>query len=89
MRCHCVSTRSFFCRPDFDAETLRSYEFFLVYHGKGYTLADVQGMYIDELIRRVTQLRNQLEEEAQMRKQEMLKLKSQQASQRARMKMRR
>lgn len=54
---------SFFALPPFDAKTLQSYEFFLVYHGNGYTYGDVQNMPIDKLQEHVARLYEQLTEE--------------------------
>lgn len=54
---------SFFALPAFDAKTLQDYQFFLVYHGNGYTHGDVNNMAIDELQRNVDRLFAQLTEE--------------------------
>jgi hypothetical protein len=42
---------------------LDSNAFFLSYHGKGYTKADIDGMTLDELNRHTTRLHGQLEAE--------------------------
>lgn len=56
--------RSFFVQlPYDDPRTLRSYQFFLVYHGHGYTQADVDAMPLDELHGHIDQLYNQISEE--------------------------
>ena len=60
----CRSTLSFFVRPVFDdPDTIRTYQFFLVYHGNGYTQHDVESMPIDELQMHVDRLFEHLTEE--------------------------
>jgi hypothetical protein len=63
MKWSCLSQQSFFAQPPCDLKTLREYEFFLLYHGKGYTHSDVQKFTIEELVWHATKLKEQLEEE--------------------------
>ena len=55
---------NFFSQPPCDLETLRSYEFFLWYHGKGgYDRQSTGQMTFDVLLWNVNKLYNQLKEE--------------------------
>lgn len=48
-----------------------------MYHGKGYTQADVNRMTLDELTRHATRLHKQLEEEAKARKEHAQQMEAQ------------
>ncbi len=58
--------------------------FFLVYHGKGYTLEAVGRMTFDELAWHVRKLNNQLSGENKARQLQLEKMKQQAAARRAR-----
>jgi hypothetical protein len=64
MKWGCRSTPSFFVQIPFEDPThLAQYQFFLVYHGNGYTQSDVDAMSLDVLLAHVERLYNQLNEE--------------------------
>lgn len=70
---------SFFARRELTLEDLRTYEFFLVYHGKGYTASDVAEMPVDDLLWRVSRLKKQLDEENEAKEAELRKAKAKKA----------
>lgn len=71
-------TWSFFDRLPYDLSTLESYRFFLVYHGKGYTVDDVGKMTFDQMLGHVQRLHKQLmdEKEAAEERARMSRMKS-------------
>ena len=73
----CRSRQSFFAQQTFDLETLEAHWFFLVYHGKGYTYADVRNMTSDELDRHVKRLVRQLEDEKRAHEEQAQRIKAQ------------
>lgn len=64
---------SFFVLPGCDPKTLEDQKFFLVYHGKGYTLDSIGELSFLELQTHVQRLYDQLKREEQAHKDAMRK----------------
>ena len=65
VRCRCRSPPSFFGQAVCDLETLRSFQYFLLNYGHGYTGEFVGGMTFDEMNWHVGKLNDELKEKQQ------------------------
>ena len=64
----CHSMPSFFALPGCDAGSLEAQKFFLLYHGKGYTLDGIGTLSFHEQQAHVKRLHDQLKAEEQAHK---------------------